>query len=174
MKWVFVCRNMWGGLLRQPSICSDGNTEKKHQTTILCICREIWVVTMWGRDDVPHAKAPCNKQSCMRLFSSRARLRHLPGYVAVVVPTSDRYPNTHLPTRRVVTTLVKCYSMNCLRWIVRVSDNDVALFAWSARSTDLTSCDFFLRRFMKDIVFIPPLPKELKEYIIAVRMNIAR
>jgi hypothetical protein len=63
------------------------------------------------------------------------------------------------------------------RWIGRVGDDDVALLAWPPRSPDLTPCDFFLWGFVKDIVYVPPLPttlQELKERITAAVMNIDR
>ena len=34
---------------------------------------------------------------------------------------------------------------------------------WPPRSPDLTVCDFFLRGFVKDNVYVPPLPKTLPE-----------
>jgi len=44
----------------------------------------------------------------------------------------------------------------------------MALTCWPQRSPDLTPCDFFLWGYVKDIVFLPPLPvsvNELKERI---------
>jgi len=37
------------------------------------------------------------------------------------------------------------------------------LLPWPPRSPDLTSCDFFLWGFVKDSVYVPPLPMSLKE-----------
>jgi len=34
---------------------------------------------------------------------------------------------------------------------------------WPPRSPDLTVCDFFLRGFVKDNVYVPPIPKTLSE-----------
>jgi len=34
---------------------------------------------------------------------------------------------------------------------------------WPPRSPDLTVCDFYLWSFVKDKVFVPPLPAELEE-----------
>ena len=47
------------------------------------------------------------------------------------------------------------------RWIGRIGAQDNALCAWPPRSPDLTVCDFFLWGFVKDKVFIPPLPTDL-------------
>ena len=34
---------------------------------------------------------------------------------------------------------------------------------WPPRSLDLTPCDFFLWGFVKDTVFVPPVPANLQE-----------
>ena len=39
---------------------------------------------------------------------------------------------------------------------------DDALLRWLPRSPDLTPCDFFFRGFVKDTVFVPPLPANLQ------------
>jgi hypothetical protein len=44
------------------------------------------------------------------------------------------------------------------RWIGRV-----AQIAWVIRSPDLTALDFFLWGFLKDGVFVPPLPANVVE-----------
>jgi len=44
------------------------------------------------------------------------------------------------------------------RWIGRTGKEDDALIRWPNPSPDLTSCDFFFWRFVKDTVFVPPLP----------------
>jgi hypothetical protein len=49
------------------------------------------------------------------------------------------------------------------RWVGRVGKDDFALFAWPPRSPDLTPCDFFLWGYVKDRVYIPPLPTTLVE-----------
>jgi hypothetical protein len=45
------------------------------------------------------------------------------------------------------------------RWIGRVGEDDAALFPWPHRSPDLTPCDFFLWAYIKDLVYVPPLPR---------------
>ncbi|PNF20161.1 hypothetical protein B7P43_G00613 [Cryptotermes secundus] len=63
------------------------------------------------------------------------------------------------------------------RWIGRVGEDDAALFAWPPRSPDLTPCDFFLWGYIKDRVYVPPLPRtlvELRERIDAAVMTIDR
>ena len=49
------------------------------------------------------------------------------------------------------------------RWIGRQGANDLALFSWPPRSPDLTPCDFFLWGFIKDTVYVPPLPQNLEK-----------
>ena len=62
-----------------------------------------------------------------------------------------------------------------LRWIGRSWQDDLVLNSWPPRSPDLTPCNFFFWGFIKDIVYIPPLPNnvdELKDRIIAVIQSI--
>lgn len=49
------------------------------------------------------------------------------------------------------------------RWIGRKGPNDRACYAWPPRSPDLTPCDFYLWGFIKDRVYVPPLPADLHE-----------
>ncbi|KAJ4438522.1 hypothetical protein ANN_14467 [Periplaneta americana] len=49
------------------------------------------------------------------------------------------------------------------RWIGRKGPNDRACFAWPPRSPDLTQCDFYLWGFIKDRVYVPPLPADLPD-----------
>ena len=39
---------------------------------------------------------------------------------------------------------------------------DVALMRWPPRSPDVTPYDFFLWEFVKDTVFVPPVPANLQ------------
>jgi len=48
------------------------------------------------------------------------------------------------------------------RWIGRTGKEDDALMRWPPRSPDLTPCDFFIWGFVKDTVFVPPLPANLQ------------
>ncbi|PSN43644.1 hypothetical protein C0J52_16671 [Blattella germanica] len=48
-------------------------------------------------------------------------------------------------------------------WIGRQGPGDLALHSWPPRSPDLTPCDFFLWGFVKDKVYVPPLPQNLEE-----------
>jgi len=57
------------------------------------------------------------------------------------------YLNEHLPCR----------------WIGRATATDNTFCTWPPRSPDLTGCDFFLWGFVKDNVYVPPLPKTLPE-----------
>jgi hypothetical protein len=48
------------------------------------------------------------------------------------------------------------------RWIGRAAANgDKNLFPWPPRSPDLTPCDFYLWGFVKDSVYVPPLPTSI-------------
>ena len=47
--------------------------------------------------------------------------------------------------------------------IGRTEQEDDALMRWPPRSSDLTPYDFFLWRFVKDTVFVPPLPANLQD-----------
>lgn len=49
------------------------------------------------------------------------------------------------------------------RWIGRGSDDDNRLLPWPPRSPDLTPCDFFLWGYIKDRVFVPPMPRDLQD-----------
>lgn len=49
------------------------------------------------------------------------------------------------------------------RWIGRAADDNLNLLRWPPRSPDLTPCDFFLWGYVKDRVFVPPLPLTLLE-----------
>ena len=49
------------------------------------------------------------------------------------------------------------------RWIGRASDSNLFFSCWPPRSPDLTPCDFFLWGYVKDKVYVPPLPESLDE-----------
>ena len=49
------------------------------------------------------------------------------------------------------------------RWIVRASQDDSPLLSWPQRSPDLTPFDFFLWGYVKNHVFVPPMPLDLSE-----------
>ena len=48
-------------------------------------------------------------------------------------------------------------------WIGHHGLDDRAYLQWSPRSRDFTPCDFFLWGFLKDKVYVPPLPANLPE-----------
>jgi hypothetical protein len=51
-----------------------------------------------------------------------------------------------------------------MRRIGRAAANgDNNLLPWPPRSPDLTPCDFFLWGFVKDSVYVPPLPTSIHE-----------
>ena len=47
---------------------------------------------------------------------------------------------------------------------VRGTDDNQMLLAWSPRSPDATPCDFFLWGYVKDQVYVPPLPASILEF----------
>ena len=46
---------------------------------------------------------------------------------------------------------------------IHIGKDDKALMRWPPRSPDLTPCDFFLWGFVKDTVFVSPLPANLQD-----------
>ncbi|GFW09426.1 DUF4817 domain-containing protein [Trichonephila clavipes] len=49
------------------------------------------------------------------------------------------------------------------QWIGHKEPPDKACIAWPPRSPDLTPCDFYLQGFIKDCVYVPPLPSDLSD-----------
>jgi len=49
------------------------------------------------------------------------------------------------------------------RWIGHTGPKDLALNSWPPRSPDMTPCDFFLWGYVKERVYVPPLPADLDE-----------
>ena len=49
------------------------------------------------------------------------------------------------------------------RWIGCGTDDDQMLLAWPPCSPDATPCDFFLWGYVKDQVYVPPLPASIPE-----------
>jgi len=47
--------------------------------------------------------------------------------------------------------------------LVRAGENDQVFCKWPTRSPDLTVCDFFLWGYVKDRVYVPPLPATVDE-----------
>jgi len=48
------------------------------------------------------------------------------------------------------------------RWIGRGGQQDLAHRLWPPRSPDLTPCDFYLWGYIKERVFVPPMPANLQ------------
>jgi hypothetical protein len=59
-----------------------------------------------------------------------------------------------------------------LRWIGRGTDDDQMLLDWPLRSPDATPCDFFLGGYVKDQVYVPPLPVSIPELKVRIRTAI--
>jgi hypothetical protein len=52
------------------------------------------------------------------------------------------------------------------RWIGRAPDNySLLLLPWPPRSPDLTPCDFFLWGYIKDHVYVHPMPRDLPQLL---------
>jgi len=49
------------------------------------------------------------------------------------------------------------------RWIGRAGQNDREFCKWPPISPDQTVCDFFLWGYVKDTVYVPPLPANVDE-----------
>ena len=49
------------------------------------------------------------------------------------------------------------------RWIGHASHNDSPLLPWPPWSPDLTPCNFFLWGYIKDHVYVPPMPHDLPQ-----------
>ncbi|GFX73931.1 DUF4817 domain-containing protein [Trichonephila clavipes] len=60
------------------------------------------------------------------------------------------------------------------RWIGRTGSQDLTYLHWPPRSPDLAPCDFFLWGFVKDKVFMRPLPQDLEELNSIARNMLSR
>ena len=49
------------------------------------------------------------------------------------------------------------------RWIGRASHNDSPLLPWPPQSPDLTPCNFILWGYIKNRVYVPPVPRDLPQ-----------
>jgi len=49
------------------------------------------------------------------------------------------------------------------RWVGDTGKEQDALMRWPPQSPDLSPCDFFFWGFVKDTVFVPPLPANLQD-----------
>jgi hypothetical protein len=52
------------------------------------------------------------------------------------------------------------------RWIGRATNGDHSLLPWPSRSPVLIPCDFFPWGFVKDSVYVPPLPRPSRNLVI--------
>jgi hypothetical protein len=66
-------------------------------------------------------------------------------------------PHFHLEVRSHLSTTLP------QRWIGRTSNEDSTLIPWPPRSPDLTPGGVFLWGYVKDKVYVPPLPRDLPE-----------
>jgi len=48
-------------------------------------------------------------------------------------------------------------------WIGPASHIDSHLLTWPSQLPDLNTCDFFLRGYIKDRVYVPPMPRDLPQ-----------
>ena len=58
------------------------------------------------------------------------------------------------------------------RWIGRGTDDAQMLLVWPPRSPDATPCDFFPWVYVKDQVYVPPLPASIPELTVRIRTAI--
>jgi len=61
------------------------------------------------------------------------------------------------------------YIQGYLKWL---PEDDQMLLAWPPRSPDATSFDFFLWGYVKDHVYVPPLPVSIPELNVRIRTAI--
>ena len=66
-------------------------------------------------------------------------------------------PNFHRNVRVLLSRVLQQRCIGC------AAKGENHLLPWPPRSPDLTPCDFFLWEFVKDSVYVPPLPMSLKE-----------
>ncbi|KAJ4451225.1 hypothetical protein ANN_02685 [Periplaneta americana] len=55
------------------------------------------------------------------------------------------------------------------RWIGRAGVRDRYFMTWPPRSPDMIACGFFIWGYLKDRVFVPPLPRDLEELKTRIR-----
>jgi len=59
---------------------------------------------------------------------------------------------------------------NCIQgYSKRLSNDDQMLLAWPPRSPDASPCDLFLWGYVKDQVYVPPLPASIPELKVRIR-----
>lgn len=65
---------------------------------------------------------------------------------------------------------VWCYLNDTIpgRWIGRGGEQDLVHHLWPPRSPDLTPCDFYLWGYIKEKVFVPPMPAALIDFVEAL------
>ncbi|GFW22280.1 DUF4817 domain-containing protein [Trichonephila clavipes] len=60
------------------------------------------------------------------------------------------------------------------QWIGRKEPPDKACIVWLPRSSDMTPCDFYLWRFIKDCVYVLPLPVDLSDLRHRIEADVGR
>jgi hypothetical protein len=93
------------------------------------------------------------------------QLQNLPTFIFQQYGSPARF---HCEVRQYLNTVLPGH------WIGRASGNDKPLLLRPSRSPDITPSDFFLWGYVKDRVFVPPLPRDLadlKARIIAAVKN---
>ena len=55
------------------------------------------------------------------------------------------------------------------RYIRNYCRGDQMLLPWPRRSPDATPCDFFLRGYVKDQVYVPPLPASIPDLKVRIK-----
>ncbi|GBO03108.1 hypothetical protein AVEN_244247-1 [Araneus ventricosus] len=91
-------------------------------------------------------------------------------------PLQFRFPKDGAPPHPAATEV--CLFLNTElphSWMGRSGPDVLMLHSWPPRSPDMTPCNFFIWGFVKDKVYVPPLPTnlcELKEHISAAVQSI--
>jgi len=78
-------------------------------------------------------------------------------YDDYILPMDGAPPNFHRSVRVLLNRVLQ------QRWIGRAAKGDNHPPPWPPHLPDLTPCDIFLWGFVKDSVYVPPLPMSLNE-----------
>ncbi|GBN65568.1 hypothetical protein AVEN_61324-1 [Araneus ventricosus] len=91
-------------------------------------------------------------------------------------PLQFRFPKDGAPPHPAATEVCLFLNTELLHsWMGHSGPDVLMLHSWPPRSPDMTPCNFFIWGFVKDKVYVPPLPTnlcELKEHISAAVQSI--
>ncbi|PNF38372.1 hypothetical protein B7P43_G07247 [Cryptotermes secundus] len=108
-----------------------------------------------GRPHVPHADVERVRETYQR--STRKSLQLANDSNNYIFQQDGAPPHFHSIVRGLLDLVLP------QRWIGRAAGEDAPLLWWPPRSLDITPCDFFLWWYVKDMVYVPPLPQSLQD-----------